>query len=219
MDACELRRKYQGFARWYDLVEALPEVLGLRQLRRKLVARVHGRVLEVAAGTGRNFRWYSGNASVVAVDLSIHMLERAREKARTLGREYLFAVMNAERLAFRDNAFDSVVSTLSTCTFPDPLAALREMARVCRADGRLLLLEHGRSDRPWAARYQDRRADAHAELLGCHWNREPQELVRQAGLQVIQDTRRFLGVFHTIEAQSKTALPSVTAARRPGRTK
>jgi ubiquinone/menaquinone biosynthesis C-methylase UbiE len=157
-------------------------------------------VLEVAAGTGRNFRWYPPGVSVVAVDLSIHMLTRAREKARKLGRSYLFAVMDAEHLAFRGDTFDNVVSTLSTCTFPNPVPALREMARVCRVEGSILLLEHGRSDRAWAARYQDRHAENHVRQLGCQWNREPQDLVRQAGLQLIQATRQFLGVFHTIEA-------------------
>jgi ubiquinone/menaquinone biosynthesis C-methylase UbiE len=198
MDARELREKYRGFARWYDLVEALPELLGIRRLRRRLLAQCRGQVLEVAAGTGRNFRWYPPTASVLAVDLSIHMLKRARHKAREAGRRYLFAVMDAERLALRDGTFDWVVSTLSTCTFPDPVQALREMARVSR--GKVLLLEHGRSNRAWAARYQDRRAKAHAELLGCHWNREPVDLVRQAGLRVDKGARRFLGVFHTIEA-------------------
>ena len=79
--------------------------------------------------------------------------------------------------------------------------ALREMARVCRADGRIFLLEHGRSDRAWAARYQDRQAEAHAQLLGCHLNREPLDLVRQAGLGISRGDRRFLRVFHTIEAR------------------
>jgi ubiquinone/menaquinone biosynthesis C-methylase UbiE len=201
MDTRELRRKYQGFARWYDLAEALPEALGIRRLRRKLLSRAQGSVLEVAAGTGRNFRWYPPGASVVAVDLSIHMLSLARETARKLRRSYLFAVMDAEQLALRGETFDSVVSTLSTCTFPDPVPALREMARVCRTDGRILLLEHGRSDRPWAARYQDRRAENHVRMLGCQWNREPLDLVRQAGLQLMQASRRFLGVFHSIEAR------------------
>jgi ubiquinone/menaquinone biosynthesis C-methylase UbiE len=157
----------------------------------------------VAAGTGRNFRWYPPGVSVVAVDLSIHMLSLAREKAMKLRRGYLFAVMDAEHLALRAETFDSVISTLSTCTFPNPVPALREMARVCRRDGSILLLEHGRSDRPWAARYQDRHAENHHRQLGCQWNREPQELVRQAGLQLIQATRRFLGVFHIMEAQPK----------------
>jgi ubiquinone/menaquinone biosynthesis C-methylase UbiE len=202
MNTSELRRKYQGFAPWYDLVEALPEALGLRRLRRKLLARASGRVLEVAAGTGRNFRWYAPGVPVLAVDLSIHMLRRARERAAKLGRSYLFAVMDAERLALRDQEFDTVVSTLSTCTFPHPVSALREMARVCRSHGKLLLLEHGRSDRPWAAGYQDRRAENHLRMLGCQWNREPVELVRQAGLRVDRAARRFLGVFHTIEAST-----------------
>jgi ubiquinone/menaquinone biosynthesis C-methylase UbiE len=202
VDTRELREKYRGFARWYDLAEALPEVFGLRRLRRLLVAQARGRVLEVAAGTGKNFRWYPPGEAAVAVDLSIDMLKRARQRAEKLKRRhFLFAVMDAGGLAFREHTFDCVVSTLSTCTFPDPVQALREMARVCRADGRILLVEHGRSDRVWAARYQDRRAAAHAQLLGCHWNREPLDLVRQAGLTIIRGDRRFLGVFHTIEAR------------------
>lgn len=203
MNTRELREKYRGFARWYDLAEGIPEVLGIYRLRRRLLAQARGRVLEIAAGTGKNFGWYPPGEAVVAVDLSIDMLRRARQRAEKLKRRrFLFAVMDAERLAVREQAFDCVVSTLSTCTFPDPVQALREMARVCRADGRVLLVEHGRSDRAWAARYQDRRAEVHAHMLGCHWNREPRDLVRQAGLRIIRADRHFLGVFHAIEAQA-----------------
>jgi hypothetical protein len=74
------------------------------------------------------------------------------------------------------------------------------MGRVCRHDGRILLLEHGRSDRPRLGRWQDLRADRHAQDLGCLWNREPLELVRQAGLRVQQSERHFLGIFHVIVA-------------------
>ncbi|MFN3476299.1 MAG: class I SAM-dependent methyltransferase [Candidatus Methylomirabilales bacterium] len=73
-----------------------------------------------------------------------------------------------------------MVDTLSLCTFPDPMAALREMARICRMDGRILLLEHGRSDREWLGRWQDCQADRHTKALGRRWNREPHELIRQA---------------------------------------
>jgi ubiquinone/menaquinone biosynthesis C-methylase UbiE len=201
MDARELRTKYRSFARWYDLAEALPEALGIRRLRRRLLAQATGRVLEVAAGTGKSFRFYQAGPTAVAIDLSREMLERARRRALELHRRYVFAVMDAEWLGFRDRAFDVVVSTLSTCTFPDPVRALREMGRVCREDGRILLVEHGRSDRSWAARYQDRRAEAHARMIGCHWNREPVELVKAAGLRVSRADRRFLGVLHAIEAR------------------
>jgi ubiquinone/menaquinone biosynthesis C-methylase UbiE len=201
VDTRELREKYRGFAPWYDLAEGLAEAFGVRRLRGRLLAQARGRVLEVAAGTGKSFRWYPPGEAAVAVDLSIDMLQRARQRAAKLGRRFVLAVMDAEHLAFREHTFDCVVSTLSTCTFPDPVQALREMARVCRADGRILLLEHGRSDRAWAARYQDRRADSHAQLLACHWNREPLDLVRQAGLRITRADRHFLGVFHAIEAR------------------
>jgi methyltransferase OMS1 len=80
------------------------------------------------------------------------------------------------------------------------VTALEEMARVCRTDGKIVLLEHGRSNREWLGRWQDKRADRHAKQLGCHWNRETLELVRQAGLKVQNSRRVFFGVFHQIEA-------------------
>jgi ubiquinone/menaquinone biosynthesis C-methylase UbiE len=109
--------------------------------------------------------------------------------------------MDAEALGFPDRAFDTVVSTLSTCTFPNPVHALREMSRVCRLDGAVLLIEHGRSNREWLARRQDRGADAHERRFGCRWNREPLELVREAGLAIVRADRRFAGIFHAIEAR------------------
>jgi len=201
MDAPELRIKYRGFARWYDLAEALPEALGIRRLRRKWLDQATGRVLEVAAGTGKSFPYYQTGPTAVAIDLSREMLERARRRAGRLGRRYVFSVMDAEWLGFRDRSFDVVVSTLSTCTFPDPLRALREMGRVCREGGRILLIEHGRSDRAWAARYQDRRAEAHERMIGCRWNQEPVDLVEAAGLRIARADRRLLGVLHAIEAR------------------
>jgi ubiquinone/menaquinone biosynthesis C-methylase UbiE len=201
MDTRELRETYRRLARWYDLAEALPEALGLRRLRRRLLAQARGNVLEVAAGTGKNFHFYPPGRTLVATDLSADMLRLARRRAAQLDRAYRFALMDAEVLAFPGRAFDTVVSTLSTCTFPDPVHALREMSRVCRPDGRILLVEHGRSDRGWVASWQDRRAEAHARRFGCHWNREPRQLVQQAGLGIVQAQRRFGGVFHIIEAR------------------
>lgn len=197
----EIRARYERVARWYDWMEAVPGLLGVRRLRRSLVERASGRTLEVAAGTGKNFRYYPRGSRLVAVDLTPSMLTIARRRARKLGLDARLLVMDSEALAFRDRRFDTVVSSLTLCTFPDPVAALREMARVCRPDGRILLLEHGRSDRERLGRWQDRRADRHAKAAGCNWNREPLDLVRQAGLRVLSAGRTFFGVFHLIEAR------------------
>lgn len=204
----EIRRKYDKFARWYDLMDGIPEVLGVRRLRRRLLQRASGRVLEIAVGTGRNLRYYPKACKITAVDFSPAMLYVTRSRADRLRLTIPFLVMDAESLAFHDRCFDTVVSSLTVCTFPDPAAALSDMARVCHADGRILLLEHGRSDVEWLGRWQDRRADRHARALGCRWNREPLDLVRQAGLKLIASQRLFFGVFHLLEAMPSDAAPA-----------
>ena len=196
----ELSKKYDQFARWYDWVEGVLDLLGVSSLRRQLLQRASGRVLEVSIGTGKNLHYYPGGCQIVAVDLSREMLALAPTRATRLRASVPFLLADAEALPFSARNFDTVVSSLSTCTFPNPVTALEEMARVCRTDGKVVLLEHGRSNREWLGRWQDKRAEGHAKQLGCHWNRETLELVRQAGLKVQNSRRVFFGVFHQIEA-------------------
>ncbi len=196
----ELRVRYEAFAPRYDRAEWLPEVLGLRALRRRLFARARGKVLEVAVGTGKNFPFYPTGSDVTGVDLSPAMLRVAGKRAAAIPFSVQLLEMDAECLDFEDASFDTVTTSLTLCTFPEPLLALREMARVCRPSGRILLLEHGRSDRGGLARWQDRRAEAHARPLGCQWNRDPLALAQAAGLAVRASERVFFGVFHLIEA-------------------
>lgn len=193
----DLQGKWDRASRWYDFAVVPLELLLFRRLRSRLLRSAAGRVLEVAAGTGANLGYYPAGADVVTVDLSPVMLDKARARgaAKVL-------VMDAERLAFRDGTFDTVVSTLATCTFPDPVSALREMRRVCRPGGKILLLEHGRSTRPGVAAWQERRAAKHAAYLGCWWNREPLDNVRQAGLEPHAATRTLLGMVHVIEVEA-----------------
>ncbi len=200
----DIRRKYDKVAPWYDFVEAIPaDFLGLMRLRRRLLSKAAGRVLEIGVGTGRNLSLYPGSCSLTAIDMSPGMLEIARRRAERLGLAVTFSVMDAESLDFPDQSFDTVVDSLTLCTFPDPVAALREMTRVCKQDGRILLLEHGRSDRGWLGRWQDRREESHAKRLGCRWNREPLELVDKAGLTPDNAERAFFGIFHVIEIRKR----------------
>src|SRR5437870_13104288 len=143
----ELACKYDGFARWYDWVEGVPDLLGVSRLRRRLLRRASGQVLEVAVGTGKNLRYYPRGCQIIAVDLSREMLNIARKRAGKLSIDVSLLLADAQALPFSDHSFDTVVSSLGTCTFPEPVIALQEMARVCRTDGRVLLVEHGRSNR------------------------------------------------------------------------
>ena len=190
-----LREKWDRASRWYDFATAGLEVLMFRRLRSQLLKSAVGRVLEVAGGTGSNLIHYPSGTDVVIVDLSPRMLLKARLRgARKM------AVMDGQHLAFRDASFDTVVSTLGTCTFLDPVQALREMRRVCRPSGHILLLEHGRSSRPSIAAWQDRHAARWAAHLGCWWNREPLESLRKAGIEPQTTSRGFLGMVHVIQA-------------------
>jgi ubiquinone/menaquinone biosynthesis C-methylase UbiE len=181
---------------WFD-----QHILGVARLRRRLLSKASGKILEVACGTGQNFKLFAPNSEITAVELSPGMLEQARQNASAHGLKVNLAVMDAEKLEFPDGSFDTVVSTLSTCTFPNPVKALQEMKRVCRPDGLILLLEHGHSDLPWLAKYQDRHEYQHYEdHAGCRWNQDPLDLIQSAGIKVLGSRRAILGMFHSIEA-------------------
>lgn len=175
-------------------------LLGVKRLRQQLMRQATGDVLDVACGTGLNFSYFGEIASLTAVDLSPEMLIIAAKEAEKTGLKAILLPMDAETLTFADNSFDTVVSALSTCTFPDPIAALREMGRVCKPDGCILLLEHGRSSLRPLAYYQDRKAQAHYEkAAGCRWNQDPVALVQRAGLPIVTVRRATFGIFHAMQ--------------------
>lgn len=202
MDAPDLkvriREKYDAFAGRYDLKLGVMEWMGVARLRRALLSSARGEVLEVAVGTGVNLRHYPAGCLITAIDLSPGMIARARRRAALLGLSVTFYEMDAERLSFPDAQFDTVVSTLSTCTFPNPVAAMSEMGRVTRPGGLILLLEQGYSDRPWVRGWQNWRLQRQFEWLGCRWDREPDIQARQANLSIEADRRHVLGCLHAL---------------------
>jgi ubiquinone/menaquinone biosynthesis C-methylase UbiE len=181
---------------WFD-----QHILGVAYQRKRLMSRAHGKILDVACGTGLNFPFFPSTSEITAVDLSQRMLTVASQKAIHLNLKVRTQVMDAQKLDFADGSFDTVTSTLSTCTFPDPIQALQEMQRVCRPGGLILLLEHGHSSLPWLANYQDRQVLQHYQQnAGCRWNQDPLDLVKAAGLKILHSKRFGLGMFHAIVA-------------------
>ncbi|HYV67862.1 MAG TPA: class I SAM-dependent methyltransferase, partial [Myxococcales bacterium] len=91
----------------------------------------------------------------------------------------------AEKLPFEDSSFDTAVATLVLCTVPDPGAAVAEARRVLKPGGRLLFLEHVRSEQPGLARWQDRLERPWRFFGdGCHCNRDTVSTISASGLQV-----------------------------------
>lgn len=173
-------------------------LLGVGKKRKELFAGATGKVLDVGCGYGINFPFLVNATQITGIDFSSVMLEKARETARASRVPVSLYKQDAEHLDFPDNSFDTVISSLSTCSFFHPMDALREMRRVCKPKGRILLIEHGRSSWNWLGKYQDRHLHDQIEQGGCRWNQEPQELVKEAGFQILRAERAFLGVLHTM---------------------
>ena len=175
----------------YDRATAPRERRLLEPARRWVADRVRGRVLEVGVGTGANLPWYVERAEqVVAVDASPAMLAQARRRPQA--RDVDLRVADAAALPFDASTFDTVLCTFTLCCVPDERAVLRELARVVRPDGLVLVADHVESSAaPWRAlqRLLDAVTPAAA---GEHHRRRPAALLDHVGLVLVeQDASRW----------------------------
>ena len=198
MSVSEIQESYDDVADAMDRFGWLDRLVTGRY-REQRFSDVEGRVLDVACGTGTNFRYVPDSAELVGVDISPAMLAKAETVLDDLDRSGTLHKMDAQDLSFGDDSFDAVISALSTCTFPDPIAALQEMKRVCKPGGTIRLVEHGRSNRKPIAWFQEWRAEAHYERSGCRWTQKPQEIVEAAGLSVAEQSTGLFGTVTTFE--------------------
>jgi ubiquinone/menaquinone biosynthesis C-methylase UbiE len=173
------------FAALYDRMSRSSEEAGMGGMRQDLLAEAGGRVLEIGSGTGMNFVHYGGTIeSLVVTEPDPAMLKRLRTKAREQAPSAEVVQAPAEDLPFEDDSFDTVVSTLVLCGVDNQARALSETRRVLRPGGKLLFIEHVRSDDPRVARLQDRISPLNRFLFGCDCNRQTLSMIEQAGFTV-----------------------------------
>ena len=179
------KARYDRIAPIYDLMEALPE-RQFRSWREKLWAQVpEGRVLEVGVGTGKNIPNHRPGVEVVGIDISQRMLQRAQHRVDELGKTAELHQMDAQHLDFPDDSFDAAVATFVFCSVPDAVQGLRELGRVVKPDGKIVLLEHVRVNKPEViGRVMDLLDPMVVRLMGPHINRRTEENVHRAGLEV-----------------------------------
>lgn len=166
----------------------------LGELRAPTLAGARGEVLEIGFGTGLNLPHYPpGVARVTTVDPMDALPERVRARIAAAPFPVDVHHLRADgRLPFETGRFDCATVTWTLCTIPEPVAALNEVRRVLRPGASLCFIEHGRSDDPRIARWQDRWNPVQRVLAcGCNVNRRIDELVKSAGF-TLERLDRFL---------------------------
>jgi ubiquinone/menaquinone biosynthesis C-methylase UbiE len=179
------RKRYNRVAFLYDFIEAPLERMRFSAWRKKLQTGIKGeRALEVGVGTGKNLAYYPEEVRITAIELSPRMLAQAQRKLAKSHLNVDLQEMDVQRLDFADYLFDTVFATFVFCSVPDPVDGLRELRRVCKPEGRLLLLEHMRPNHPALGFIFDALNPMVVRMMGANINRRTIDNIRQAGWQI-----------------------------------
>ncbi len=181
----------------FDLLEKPMDGFSSRW-REEIVGAVHGRVLEVGVGTGRNIPYYDPSVQVVAIDFSKKMLDKARQKFEKNYQNVTFVEMDAQAMTFPDNHFDCVLTSCVFCSVPIPVLGLKEIRRVCKPGGKIVMLEHVRSSHKLVGPLMDLMNPLPLYLYGANINRDTVGNLRKAGFGKITVTDLWGDIFKKI---------------------
>lgn len=181
---------HRFFANFYERASHdSGEAQFMQPLRREVAGLARGVTLEIGAGNGLNFAFYDPArvTRVEATEPDSHMLVYARDRAAAAPVPVNLVQAAVERLPFADATFDSAVVTLVFCSVGDPLGGLSEARRVLKPGGALLMVEHIRAHNALGAAMQTAITPLTRLVAGnCHWNRDTEKTVREAGFTIEQ---------------------------------
>lgn len=162
-----------------------------KQARRRTLSQVRGDVLEIGVGVGTNWEYLPPDVNYVAIDPDPYMLQRARKHAAEQGRDLDIRQAPAEDLPFRDDSFDTVVTTLTLCSVEDLEKSFAEVRRVLRPGGEFRFWEHVRPEGRIPGKLADLITPAWRRVgAGCHPNRRTVQELESAGFE-LTELRRF----------------------------
>ncbi|SIS40014.1 class I SAM-dependent methyltransferase [Salimicrobium flavidum] len=176
----KIKKRYDRVSGVFDMMDHMIK----DEWRKDLLKDLNGTVLEIGIGTGANLPYYPASAEVTGIDFSTKMLEKAKEKAASLPGSFTLKEMDAEKLEFPDDSFDYVISTCVFCSVPDPVRGLQEIRRVVKPEGKVLMLEHMRSETEWVGKMMDVLNPVGLHVIGANINRRTMQNIQKAGLRV-----------------------------------
>lgn len=168
--------------------------------KRTLFGKMTGDCLMVAAGTGADFQFFPLDLTITAIDISPGMIERARPRASAYRGSLLLQVMDVQALDFPTGSFDTIATSCTFCSVPDPLRGLRELYRCLKPGGLLLMFEHVRSRVGPIALLQDLMTPI-TRRIGPEMNRDTVGNVLRAGFELLREQNVYLDVVKAIEAR------------------
>ena len=188
----KIKNRYNRVSRIYDSMDKMIK----ESWRKDVLKNVKGNVLEVGVGTGANLPFYHSDTYLTGIDFSPGMLKYARKKANTLTLPYQLTLleMDAQQMELPDNTFDYVVATCVYCSVPDPVKGLKEMGRVCKPDGKIILLEHMRSENEVVGKVMDLLNPVTVNMWGANINRRTLDNINKAGLIIEQKEDLFYSI-------------------------
>ncbi len=199
----KIKRRYNRIASVYDIFEQPMELMLFKKWRTEVLSSLKGKCLEVGVGTGKNIPFYPDGIDMTAIDFSEKMLEKAKDKAYVLKKNIKFIHMDAQNMDFKDNTFDSVFTTCVFCSVPDPVKGLMEIKRVCKPDGKIIMIEHVRSEKKVIGLIMDIFNPITVNLYGANINRKTVENVRNAGFTQVKVTNLAGDIVKKIEISNK----------------
>jgi ubiquinone/menaquinone biosynthesis C-methylase UbiE len=198
----KIRRRYDRVAAIYDIFEHPMELMALKKWRKEIADELAGCVLEVGVGTGKNIAYYPENLDITAIDFSGKMLEKAKNRADKLKKDVTLIQMDVQNLTFPDNSFDYIFTTCVFCSVPDPVKGLSEIRRVCKPDGRIIMIEHVRSKNKVIGALMDFLNPIIVNLYGANINRRTVNNVMLAGFTEISVTNLVGDIVKKIEIKN-----------------
>jgi ubiquinone/menaquinone biosynthesis C-methylase UbiE len=190
--------KWDKAARCFDAQER-GEVARYGNYKRQHFGKAVGRTLLVAAGTGADFKYFPEHVEVTAIDFSPKMLEKAKRRIPDCPAPLTLVEADVTSLDFPDGHFDTVVTSCTFCSVPDPIKGLREVRRVLKDDGTVLMFEHVRPSNFYLGFMMDLMNPV-ARKLGPNINRRTADNVRAAGFRITSEFNVYLDLVKLFEA-------------------
>ncbi|WAK02595.1 class I SAM-dependent methyltransferase [Methylobacter sp. YRD-M1] len=197
-----IKKRYDRIAPYFDGMEAVMEGLFFKSWRKRLWDKADGHhILEVGVGTGKNFDYYPKDARITGIDFSEKMLIEARRKRDRKQVNVELDLMDVQSLYFADNSFDTVIASFVFCSVPAPIKGLKELYRVCKPGGQVLLLEHVLSSNTVIAGAMNLLNPLVVTLVGANINRQTVKNVQACPFSSVRVDEHSSDIIKLIEAR------------------